>query len=67
MTGIRSETSRMADLVEDLLLLAQLDEQRPITRTPVDLAAVAFESVDAANAVAPERPRAVRASMTSPS
>ena len=34
MTGIRSETSRMADLVEDLLLLAQLDEQRPITRTP---------------------------------
>jgi len=60
MTGIRSETSRMADLVEDLLLLAQLDEQRPITRTPVDLAAVAFESVDAATAVAPDRPVRLR-------
>ena len=32
MTGIRSETARMADLVEDLLLLAQLDEGRPIAR-----------------------------------
>ena len=50
----------MADLVEDLLLLAQLDEQRPITRTPVDLAAVAFESVDAATAVAPDRPVRLR-------
>jgi two-component system, OmpR family, sensor kinase len=60
MTGIRSETSRMADLVEDLLLLARLDEQRPITRTPVDLAAVAFESVDAATAVAPDRPVRLR-------
>ena len=30
MTGIRTETARMADLVEDLLLLAQLDEGRPI-------------------------------------
>ena len=32
MTGIRSETARMADLVEDLLLLAQLDEGRPIAQ-----------------------------------
>lgn len=55
MTGIRSETARMADLVEDLLLLAQLDEGRPITTTPVDLADVAFEAADAANAVAPDR------------
>ncbi len=60
MTGIRSETSRMADLVEDLLLLAQLDEQRPITRTSVDLAALAFEAVDAATAVAPDRPVRLR-------
>ena len=55
MTGIRSETARMADLVEDLLLLAQLDEERPIAQTPVDLAALAYEAVDAANAVAPDR------------
>ena len=55
MTGIRSETTRMADLVEDLLLLAQLDEGRPITETRVDLADLAYEATDAANAVAPNR------------
>jgi len=55
MTGIRSETARMADLVEDLLLLAQLDEGRPLAGVPVDLAGLAFEAVDAANAVAPDR------------
>lgn len=55
MAGIRTETSRMADLVEDLLLLAQLDEGRPLARLPVDIADVAVEAVDSANAVAPER------------
>ncbi|HEX4981027.1 MAG TPA: histidine kinase dimerization/phospho-acceptor domain-containing protein, partial [Ilumatobacteraceae bacterium] len=55
MTGIRSETTRMADLVEDLLLLAQLDEGRPLARVPVDLAGLAFEAVDAAKVVAPDR------------
>ena len=60
MTGIRSETARMADLVEDLLLLAQLDEQRPLVSTHVDLAAIAFEAVDAATAVAPDRPVRLR-------
>ena len=34
MSGIRSETARMADLVEDLLLLAQLDEGRPLAAAP---------------------------------
>ena len=38
----------MADLVEDLLLLAQLDEGRPIEHDAVDLAEVAVEAVDAA-------------------
>ncbi len=60
MTGIRSETARMAGLVEDLLLLAQLDEERPIDRTPVDVADLAFEAVDAATAVAPDRPVRLR-------
>ena len=31
----------MADLVEDLLLLAQLDEGRPLAQMPVDLAGLA--------------------------
>jgi two-component system OmpR family sensor kinase len=55
MSGIRSETARMADLVEDLLVLAQLDEGRPLAATTVDLADLVVDAVDAANAVAPER------------
>ena len=55
MAGIRSETARMADLVEDLLLLAQLDEGRPMAAVTVDLADLVFDAVDAANAVAPDR------------
>jgi two-component system OmpR family sensor kinase len=53
MTGIRGETTRMAQLVEDLLLLARLDESRPIERAPLDLSAVAAEGVEAARAVGP--------------
>jgi two-component system OmpR family sensor kinase len=60
MTGIRSETTRMAALVDDLLLLAQLDEGRPLAQAPVDLAELAVEAVDAANAVAPDRPVRLR-------
>ena len=55
MGGIRTETSRMAELVDDLLLLAQLDEGRPLARTPVDVAEVAADAVHAARVVAPER------------
>lgn len=55
MAGIRSETARMADLVEDLLMLAQLDESRPLAAVGVDLAELAVDAVDAASAVAPDR------------
>ncbi len=55
MAGIRSETARMAALVEDLLFLAQIDEGRPSAEVDVDLAEVVVEAVDAARAVAPER------------
>jgi two-component system OmpR family sensor kinase len=54
MSGIRGETARMGHLVEDLLLLARLDESRPIDQAPVDLAAVAAEAVEAARAVGPQ-------------
>ncbi len=54
MSGIRGETARMGHLVEDLLLLARLDESRPFERSPVDLVAVATEAVEAARAVGPQ-------------
>ncbi|MBW8485221.1 HAMP domain-containing histidine kinase [Actinomadura sp. PM05-2] len=52
---IESTAARMGLLVEDLLLLARLDRQRPIERRPVDLLAVAAESVQEARVTAPGR------------
>jgi two-component system OmpR family sensor kinase len=60
MSGIRLETSRMAELVEDLLLLARLDEGRPIDRDVVDLCELVADAVDTAHAVDPTRRVAVR-------
>jgi two-component system, OmpR family, sensor kinase len=56
MTGITREAERMTLLVDDLLLLARLDEGRPLGREPVDLAALTHEAVDAARVVEPDRP-----------
>jgi two-component system OmpR family sensor kinase len=53
---IEGEAARMGGLVDDLLLLARLDQGRPLERRPVDLGAVAAEAVEAARAVEPERP-----------
>ncbi len=56
MSGITRESERMSLLVDDLLLLARLDEGRPLERQPVDLATVVGEAVDAARVVEPDRP-----------
>jgi len=56
MTGISRESERMSELVEDLLLLARLDEGQPLEREDVDLASIAAEAVDTARAVDPTRP-----------
>ena len=45
----------MGGLVEDLLLLAQLDAQRPLERTRVDLLSLASDAVHDAQSVAPTR------------
>jgi two-component system OmpR family sensor kinase len=56
MERIEAEGARMGMLVEDLLLLARMDQQRPLTFAPVDLAAVAGDAVHDAKAVQPDRP-----------
>ncbi|GAA2615221.1 HAMP domain-containing sensor histidine kinase [Actinomadura fulvescens] len=53
---IEDAAARMGLLVEDLLLLARLDQQRPIERRPVDMLAVAADAVQEAKVVAPDRP-----------
>ncbi|GIG85949.1 sensor histidine kinase [Plantactinospora endophytica] len=53
---IEDESARMGLLVEDLLLLARLDRERPLTLAPVELPVLASDAVQAAKVVAPERP-----------
>ena len=53
---IEQESARMKTLVEDLLLLARLDETRPGGREPVDLAVLAADACTDAVATAPDRP-----------
>jgi two-component system OmpR family sensor kinase len=55
MRRIEDQAARMGLLVEDLLLLARLDQQRPLDRSPVDLLALAADAVHDAHAVAPDR------------
>ncbi|MGA8724868.1 MAG: HAMP domain-containing sensor histidine kinase, partial [Acidimicrobiales bacterium] len=56
MEGIRGETGRMEHLVADLLLLARLDEGRPLELRSVDLVALCAEAVQTASTVGPEWP-----------
>ncbi len=60
--GIRSETTRMEHLVADLLLLARLDEGRPMELRSVDLVSLCAEAVHTASTVGPEWPLTFEAS-----
>ena len=52
---VEEESLRMTALVEDLLLLARLDQGRPLARDSVDLTRVLLEAVDDARVVDPSR------------
>jgi two-component system, OmpR family, sensor kinase len=49
------QASRMAGLVDDLLLLARIDAGRPLARAEVDVARLAAEEVEQASLLDPER------------
>jgi two-component system OmpR family sensor kinase len=56
MRRIEEEATRMGRLVDDLLLLARLDEVRDPRREPVDVAALARDACEDARVAAPQRP-----------
>ncbi len=55
MRRVEQESSRMGILVEDMLLLARLDQQRPLENRTVDLLTLAADAVHDARVVAPDR------------
>ena len=61
MRRIEQEAQRMSALVEDLLVLARLDQGRPLERTPVRLDQIVDDAVRDARAVEPDRPVALDA------
>ncbi|WP_316522071.1 sensor histidine kinase [Kitasatospora brasiliensis] len=56
MTRIESEADRMGALVEDLLVLARLDEERPLDLAPMDLRTLAADALHDLTALDPSRP-----------
>ncbi|MFE0421095.1 ATP-binding protein [Streptomyces sp. NPDC058953] len=61
LARMQAETDRMARLVEELLLLARLDQRPPVRPGPVDLARLARDAAGDLAAQQPSRPVTVRA------
>jgi two-component system OmpR family sensor kinase len=55
MLRTEREALRMSSLVDDLLLLARLDEGRPLACAPIDLGVLGVDAAADARAVAPDR------------
>lgn len=56
MMRIGTESRRMAELVEDLLLLARLDQGRPLERETVSMSELVGDAVNDTRAIEPDRP-----------
>ncbi len=56
MSRVEAEAARMGLLVDDLLTLARIDQQRPLAKAPVDLLTLAADTVQDARIVAQGRP-----------
>ncbi|QZT61520.1 sensor histidine kinase [Mycolicibacterium austroafricanum] len=54
MNRVESETERMTQLVEDMLLLARLDSGRPLDRETVDLTRLVVDAVSDAHVAGPD-------------
>jgi two-component system, OmpR family, sensor kinase len=52
---IEEEAARMGVLVDDMLLLARLDQQRPLERAPLDVVDVVEAAAEGLRAAAPDR------------
>ena len=59
---IENESKRMGSLVEDLLLLARLDQAREMESKPVDINKVVEDAVISARAAGPDHPVALHSS-----
>ncbi|WP_228010787.1 sensor histidine kinase [Nonomuraea phyllanthi] len=55
MQRVEQAAGRMSLLVDDLLLLARVDQQRPLKMRPVDMLALAADAVQEARILAPDR------------
>jgi two-component system, OmpR family, sensor kinase len=66
MHRIEGEAARMGVLVDDLLLLARLDRERPLAQAPVDVLALVADAVHDARAVDPDRPLTLEVGQTDP-
>jgi two-component system OmpR family sensor kinase len=55
MRRVEQEAARMGVLVEDMLLLARLDQQRPLEQRTVDMLAIAADTLHDARVIAPDR------------
>lgn len=61
LSRVEHEAARMGGLVDDLLLLAALDQGRPLVRSPVDLRRICQDALADAGAADPDRPMTVEA------